>query len=162
MAAAGAPRKPRFLCLHGFRTSGEILTTQINKWPESVLRRIDLVYPDGPFPAEGKSDVEGIFDPPYYEWFQFNKVDTPICLAFGTAPRRQTLGDLSTNRFPLVQEFTEYTNFDECLEYIEDCIVKHGPIDGLLGFSQVHIDQDHPLPFSLPYFESGREEDIEL
>ncbi|PKI73555.1 hypothetical protein CRG98_006136 [Punica granatum] len=103
---AVAPRKPRFLCLHGFRTSGEILRTQINKWPESVLQRVDLVFPDGPFPAEGKSDVEGIFDPPYYEWFQFNK------------------------------EFTEYTNFEECLEYIEDCIVKHGPIDGLLGFSQ--------------------------
>ncbi|KAK4740877.1 hypothetical protein SAY87_024465 [Trapa incisa] len=106
-AMAEAPRKPRLLCLHGFRTSGEILRTQLNnKWPESVLRRMELVFPDGPFPAQGKSDVEGIFDPPYYEWFQFNK------------------------------EFTEYVNFDECLEYIEDCIVKHGPIDGLLGFSQ--------------------------
>lgn len=99
-------RKPRFLCLHGFRTSGEILNKQINKWPESVRRKLDLVFADGPFPATGKSDVEGIFDPPYYEWFQFNK------------------------------EFNEYTNFDECLNYIEECMIKHGPIDGLLGFSQ--------------------------
>ncbi|KAL3577154.1 hypothetical protein D5086_022437 [Populus alba] len=57
-------------------------------------------------PSQGKSDVEGIFDPPYYEWFQFNK------------------------------EFSEYTNFDECLAYIEDFMIKNGPFDGLLGFSQ--------------------------
>lgn len=31
----------------------------------------------------------------------------------------------------------EYENFDECLTYIEDCMIKHAPIDGLLGFSQV-------------------------
>ncbi|XVE95224.1 hypothetical protein REPUB_Repub02eG0077700 [Reevesia pubescens] len=99
--------KPRFLCLHGFRTSGAILKKQIEtKWPQSVLEKIDLVYPDAPFPAQGKSDVEGIFDPPYYEWFQFNK------------------------------EFTSYTNFDECLAYIEDIMIKQGPFDGLLGFSQ--------------------------
>ena len=71
---AEIPRKPRFLCLHGFRTSGEILKTQVHKWPESVLQMLDLVYLDAPFPSQGKSDVEGIFDPPYYEWFQFNKV----------------------------------------------------------------------------------------
>lgn len=68
-------RKPRFLCLHGFRTSGEILKTQVTmKWPESVTQKLDLVYLDAPFPCQGKSEVEGIFDPPYYEWFQFNKV----------------------------------------------------------------------------------------
>ncbi|XP_021743625.1 dihydrofolate reductase-like [Chenopodium quinoa] len=99
-------RKPRFLCLHGFRTSGEIMKKQIHKWPEFVCDKLDLVFPDAPFPAQGKSDVEGIFDPPYYEWFQFNK------------------------------EFTTYNNFEECLEYIEELIIKHGPIDGLMGFSQ--------------------------
>ncbi|XVF36627.1 hypothetical protein REPUB_Repub19eG0073300 [Reevesia pubescens] len=100
-------RKPRFLCLHGFRTSGTILKKQIEtKWPQSVLEKLDLVYTDAPFPAQGKSDVEGIFDPPYYEWFQFNN------------------------------EFTSYTNFDECLAYIEDIMIKQGPFDGLLGFSQ--------------------------
>ncbi|XP_030454457.1 dihydrofolate reductase [Syzygium oleosum] len=102
----GKEQRPRILCLHGFRTSGEILKKQVLKWPDSVLRDVDLVFPDGPFPAQGKSDVEGIFDPPYFEWFQFNK------------------------------EFTEYTNFDECLAYIEDLMIKQGPFDGLLGFSQ--------------------------
>ncbi|KAL8145453.1 uncharacterized protein LOC141706988 isoform X1 [Apium graveolens] len=99
-------RKPRFLCLHGFRTSGHILKTQLNKWPEFVLDKLDLVFPDAPFPCTGKSGVDGIFDPPYYEWYQSN------------------------------QDFTEYTNFDECLEYIQECMIKHGPFDGLLGFSQ--------------------------
>ncbi|EEF48586.1 esterase AGAP003155 [Ricinus communis] len=99
-------KKPRFLCLHGFRTSGEILKKQIHKWPESLLQNLDLVFLDAPYPANGKSEVEGIFDPPYYEWFQFNA------------------------------EFTEYTNFDECLAYIEDFMIKNGPFDGLLGFSQ--------------------------
>lgn len=28
-------------------------------------------------------------------------------------------------------------NFDECVEYVEECMIKHAPIDGLLGFSQV-------------------------
>ncbi|KAL2513357.1 alpha/beta-Hydrolases superfamily protein [Abeliophyllum distichum] len=100
-------KKLRFLCLHGFRTSGEVLKKQlVTKWPESVLERLDLVFVDAPLPCRGKSEVEGIFDPPYYEWFQFNK------------------------------EFTEYENFDECLAYVEDCMLKHGPFDGLLGFSQ--------------------------
>ena len=99
-------RKPRILCLHGFRTSGEIMKTQIHKWPQNVLEKLDLVFLDGPFPSQGKSEVEGIFDPPYYEWFQFN------------------------------QEFTEYTNFEKCLQYIEDYMIKHGPFDGLMGFSQ--------------------------
>ena len=36
----------------------------------------DLVFLDAPFPCQGKSDVDGIFDPPYYEWFQFNEVQS--------------------------------------------------------------------------------------
>ncbi|XP_024027947.1 esterase AGAP003155 [Morus notabilis] len=100
-------KKPRVLCIHGFRTSSEILKRMLQKrWPETVLQKLDLVFLDAPFPAHGKSDVEGIFDPPYYEWFQGN------------------------------QDFTEYKNFEECLKYIEDYMVKNGPFDGFLGFSQ--------------------------
>ncbi|XVE83086.1 hypothetical protein DITRI_Ditri16bG0058900 [Diplodiscus trichospermus] len=99
-------RKPRILCLHGFRTSAEILKKLVLRWPASVLDKLDLVFLDGPFPAQGKSEVEGIFDPPYYEWFQDN------------------------------EDFSEYTNFEECLAYIEDYMIKNGPFDGFLGFSQ--------------------------
>nr|GME16099.1 rhodanese-like domain-containing protein 6 [Ipomoea batatas] len=107
-------KKPRFLCLHGFRTSAEILKKQVfRRWSSSVVEKLDLVFVDAPFPCQGKSDVEGFFDPPYYEWFQFNK------------------------------EFTEYQNFDNCLAYIEDCMIKYGPFDGLLGFSQFNSQPLH-------------------
>jgi len=99
-------KKLRVLCLHGFRTSGSILEKQVGKWDRSVLERLDLCFLDAPFPAEGKSDVEDHFPPPYYEWFQFNR------------------------------EFTEYRNMDECMAYIEEYMIEHGPFDGLLGFSQ--------------------------
>ncbi|PWA36987.1 hypothetical protein CTI12_AA580690 [Artemisia annua] len=103
---ASVERKPRILCLHGFRTSGKIFETQTKKWPETVLEKVEFIFPDAPFPCNGKSEVEGIFDPPYYEWFQFNK------------------------------EFTDYENLDKCLEYIEELMIKQAPIDGLAGFSQ--------------------------
>ncbi|MCI31800.1 UPF0483 protein, partial [Trifolium medium] len=31
---------------------------------------------------------------------------------------------------------TEYRNFEECIAYIEDYMLKNGPFDGLLGLSQ--------------------------
>ncbi|KAG9447408.1 hypothetical protein H6P81_013536 [Aristolochia fimbriata] len=99
-------KKPRVMCLHGFRTSGYILSKQLAKWPDSVLGQLDLVFVDAPLSGQGKSDVEGFFPPPYYEWFRY----TPGC--------------------------REYEHFDECLAYIEECMIKHGPFDGFLGFSQ--------------------------
>ncbi|KAH0863317.1 hypothetical protein HID58_080528, partial [Brassica napus] len=75
-------RKPRFLCLHGFRTSAEIMKIQLHKWPKAVIDRLDLVFLDAPFPCQGKSDVDGVFDPPYYEWFQFNEVQSLLSLWF--------------------------------------------------------------------------------
>jgi len=36
-----------------------------------------------------------------------------------------------------VQDFTEYTNFEEGLAYIEDYMVNNGPFQGIMGFSQV-------------------------
>jgi len=99
-------KKAKVLCLHGFRTSGNFLKKQISKWHPSIFQQFDMVFPDGIFPAGGKSEIDGIFPPPYFEWFQFNK------------------------------EFTEYTNLDECISYLCDYMVKNGPFEGLLGFSQ--------------------------
>eukprot|EP01018_Ginkgo_biloba_P039078 Gb_39255 [translate_table: standard] len=99
-------RKLRVLCLHGFRTSASFLHKQISKWDSSITEKLDMSFLDGPFPAGGKSDIEGIFPPPYYEWFQFNK------------------------------DFTEYTNLDKGLSFIVEYMEKNGPFDGLLGFSQ--------------------------
>lgn len=99
-------KKMKILCLHGFRTSGSFLKKQISKWDPSIFAHFDLDFPDGLFPAGGKSDIEGYFPPPYFEWFQFDK------------------------------DFTEYTNLEECISYLCDYITTKGPYDGLLGFSQ--------------------------
>jgi hypothetical protein len=106
-------KKFKVLCLHGFRTSGSFLKKQISKWNPSIFQQFDMVFPDGIFPAGGKSEIEGIFPPPYFEWFQFNK------------------------------DFTEYTNLDECISYLCDYMVKNGPFDGLLGFSQVKMEPSY-------------------
>ncbi|KAM7255902.1 hypothetical protein ACFE04_011643 [Oxalis oulophora] len=98
--------KMKILCLHGFRTSGSFLQKQISKWDPSIFSNFELDFPNGSFPAGGKSDIEGIFPPPYFEWFQFDK------------------------------EFTEYTNLEECISYLCEYITTKGPFDGLLGFSQ--------------------------
>ncbi|WOL06795.1 hypothetical protein Cni_G15529 [Canna indica] len=99
-------KKMKVLCLHGFRTSGSFLCKQISKWDPSIFQHFQLEFPDGIFPAGGKSEIEGIFPPPYFEWFQFNK------------------------------EFTEYQNLEQCISYLCDYITKNGPFHGLLGFSQ--------------------------
>ena len=67
-------RKPRILCLHGFRTSAAILKKLILRWPENVLDQLDVDFLDAPYPAQDQSAVEGIFDPPFLEWFQSDKV----------------------------------------------------------------------------------------
>ncbi|XP_038694686.1 esterase OVCA2-like isoform X2 [Tripterygium wilfordii] len=99
-------KKPRILCLHGFRTSAKILQDLLMKWPQTLLEKLDFDFLNAPFPAEGESGLEGVFDPPYYEWYQSDK------------------------------EHMNYGNLPECVAYIEDYMVKHGPFDGLLGFSQ--------------------------
>jgi len=63
-------KKAKVLCLHGFRTSGNFLKKQISKWHPSIFQQFDMVFPDGIFPAGGKSEIDGIFPPPYFEWFQ--------------------------------------------------------------------------------------------
>nr|GEW35277.1 hypothetical protein [Tanacetum cinerariifolium] len=100
------------MCLHGYRTSGVILQKPIlEKWPQFLLDQLDLVFMDGPYPAQGKAAVEGIFEPPFYEWFQAD------------------------------EEYKEFYNFEECLAKVEEFMLNHGPFDGVLGFSQLLIVQ---------------------
>ncbi|XP_049373126.1 uncharacterized protein LOC125838114 [Solanum verrucosum] len=99
-------KKMKILCLHGFRTSGNFLKKQLSKWDPSIFAHFEMEFPDGIFAAGGKSDIEGIFPPPYFEWFQYN------------------------------EDFTEYENLEECISYLCEYITSKGPFDGLLGFSQ--------------------------
>ncbi|KAE9449660.1 hypothetical protein C3L33_18440, partial [Rhododendron williamsianum] len=84
----------KILCLHGFRTSGSFLEKQISKWDPSIFHHhFDMEFPDGRYPAGGKSDIEGIFPPPYFEWFQFEKGATLSALLLGYQAQGKVLKD---------------------------------------------------------------------
>jgi hypothetical protein len=36
-----------------------------------------------------------------------------------------------------LQDYSAYTNLEECRQFITDYMEKHGPFDGLMGFSMV-------------------------
>lgn len=38
--------------------------------------------------------------------------------------------------YNIFQDFTEYTNLEECITYLTEYIIANGPFDGFLGFSQ--------------------------
>ncbi|XP_026392000.1 uncharacterized protein LOC113287453 isoform X2 [Papaver somniferum] len=88
-------KKMKILCLHGFRTSGSFLKKQISKWDPSIFPddQFELVFPDGIFPAGGKSEIEGVFPPPYFEWFQFNQGAALSGLLLGYQAQGKVLKD---------------------------------------------------------------------
>lgn len=107
----GAEQKPqrklRLLGLHGFRTNGAILRHQLSKWGPSLNDLFEVDCLDAPLPCSGKSEVESLFEGPYYEWYRFNK------------------------------DYTEFYHVDEKLfSYITDYMKQNGPYDGFIGFSQ--------------------------
>lgn len=101
-------RKLRILCLHGFRTSGKILSEQVAlaKWGPLHDDIAELEFIDGPWPARGKSNVENKFAGPYLEWYQFN------------------------------EDSSEVFGLEEATSRFSEHLSSHGPFDGLLGFSQ--------------------------
>jgi hypothetical protein len=140
-------RRPRFLCLHGFRTSGEIMRLQVmGRWPAEVTSRVDLVFPDAPFPAGGASPVAGVFDPPYFEWCQFDGEVRLGPASLSQFHRRcielisvsELINFVSTDLgwLNLDQDFLGWRNLDRCFSHVEELMVREGPFDGLLGFSQ--------------------------
>ena len=101
-----ASRRLRFLCLHGRRTSAEIMRGQT-----MALRsyaQIDCVFLDAPYVASKPADdmISMIYpDSPYLEWF-----------------------DPKATNFPQMLE--------DCIMYLIDFVDKYGPFDGIIGFSQ--------------------------
>ncbi|MCO5570645.1 hypothetical protein L7F22_024372 [Adiantum nelumboides] len=115
-------QKLKVLCLHGLRTSGIIMETQLRKLDQTVLDLLDMTCLDAPHPANGKSDVEGIFQPPYLEWFQFKKTEAG----------------------------TIFTHLRECIQFILDFMEKHGPwhcwiFSGsfYMKYNRAHFYQQH-------------------
>jgi len=101
----GENRKPRVLCLHGWRTSGDIMKNQMAAFRSHI--DMDYVYLDAPFRATGEPDA-GIatFYPnrDYFEWY--------------------------------LKDETAAEGKRKSLEYILSVLLKQGPFDGIIGFSQ--------------------------
>jgi predicted esterase len=117
--------KPRILCLHGWRTNGEILSMQMAALQANTS--MDCVFIDAPFPGRGEPD-KGIAlfypDRPYYEWFyRSKKVET-------------TSDDADTTSSNQLKASAKYENLEESIKFLTDHLDAHGPYDGILGFSQ--------------------------
>ncbi|GIL53310.1 hypothetical protein Vafri_8941 [Volvox africanus] len=71
--AATAPRRPRLLALHGWRTSAAVLAQQLQRSGlGTALEEVaELDYLNGPHPARGPPtpDVQRAFQPPFFEWW---------------------------------------------------------------------------------------------
>ncbi|KAG5529496.1 hypothetical protein RHGRI_030028 [Rhododendron griersonianum] len=59
--------------------------------------------------------------------YKLSDVAIPICFVFNDSCE----GNQQTGL-----DYSEVYNFEECLNFIEDFMIKHGPFDGLMGFSQ--------------------------
>ncbi len=97
----------KVLCLHGWRTSGEILFMQTAAWRHHISA--NYTFLNAPIQAEGPPVEEiSVFYPnrAYYEW---------------TSRINPSAADESTRN---------------ALCYIAKYMNDHGPFDGLLGFSQ--------------------------
>lgn len=117
-------QKARILCLHGWRTNGDILSMQMAALQANT--DMDCFFIDAPFPGRGEPDKGIAFfypDRQYYEWFYRTKVD------------KSAVPDMS---IPSGKSgpFAGYDNLDESMEYLSRHIDITGPYDGLLGFSQ--------------------------
>ena len=118
MARVETLSRPRILCLHGWRTNGDILSTQMAALQANT--DMECLFIDAPFPGRGEPDKGiAIFYPdrPYYEWFYRTKV-------------AEISDNIKTN------SFAGYDNLEESMNYLKDYLESNGPYDGLLGFSQ--------------------------
>ena len=112
-------RKQRLLCLHSFRTSGEILAQQLflfSNLGSVLIETCDLTYIDAPHRCSPADDeklepmIKQVFNGPYHEWFN--------------AQQQANGGGL------------EYEYLFESLKAVEHAVRTRGPFDGFLGFSQ--------------------------
>eukprot|EP01032_Pedospumella_encystans_P014493 gene14493-16638_t len=101
-------RKLRILCLHGWRTSGKILSMQTAAMQYHTP--LEYHFVTAPHAAEGPPDSGiGIYYPnhTYFEWY---------------------LKSMSNDG--------HYAGLDESIKLVLSTLIQEGPFDGILGFSQ--------------------------
>jgi predicted esterase len=99
----------KLLALHGYRTSGQILSMQTAGMRHHT--GMECVFPDAPHPASGPADllIQQFYSSyKYYEWY-VRKDD-----------------DIDSSKAMMNQS----------LDFLVNYVAKHGPFEGILGFSQ--------------------------
>tara|TARA_B110000090_G_scaffold140063_1_gene153973 strand:+ start:68 stop:466 length:399 start_codon:yes stop_codon:yes gene_type:complete len=114
--SSGSKKPVRVLCLHGWRTSGEIMARQMKKLVQTINMEgddVEFLFPDAPFEAKGApQELVEVFFPglPYFEWTTVDSKDN-----FNTLKEQE---------------------IETSLAAIES-IMAENPVDVIVGFSQV-------------------------
>ena len=111
----------KLLCLHSFRTSGDIMSAQMAKYSNFAAAMTGLVtlhFLDGPrvcdaaAVAKVPAKIQEKLPPPYFEWWNAREDE-----AAGTGT-------------------VIYDDLDRTLALLREAEQANGPFDGVLGFSQ--------------------------
>eukprot|EP01059_Diplonema_ambulator_P000758 TRINITY_DN10607_c0_g1_i1.p1 TRINITY_DN10607_c0_g1~~TRINITY_DN10607_c0_g1_i1.p1 ORF type:complete len:1465 (+),score=131.45 TRINITY_DN10607_c0_g1_i1:544-4395(+) len=112
-------QKPRgkILCLHGFRSSREVLLSQLGGLVE---RGWELLLVDAPNAARGPGDPSIPQEVTTHEWW--------------SCPSRADKNGVSP--FETAWDGPDKTGLPASLTHLENIVATHGPFTGILGFSQ--------------------------
>ena len=61
--------RPRILCLHGYRSSAEVMELQLRPYAKALGDAVELVGMDAPLHATGPADPTIPEELPTYEWY---------------------------------------------------------------------------------------------
>lgn len=131
--------KLRILALHGYAQSQDIFKSKLGSLRKAFKRKADFTFISAPHRVSMKDNFgEDVSDPQadvYGWWFSTND-----------------------GIFKVV-ESNELVGFEESLKLVEETFEKHGPFDGILGFSQgaafasilCSMQQQKLLPFKFDF-----------
>eukprot|EP00755_Sulcionema_specki_P009708 Sspe_Gene.44437::Locus_21791_Transcript_1_1_Confidence_1.000_Length_9698::g.44437::m.44437 len=109
--------KHRVLCLHGFRSSRDLLQSRLHVYAKAL--QAELIVVDAPHHASGPGDPSVPEGMPLREWWH--------------CPSQARDGVL---HFEDGWFGGEYKGYEDSVEYIMEVAQRHGPVSGVLGFSQ--------------------------
>ena len=109
-ASTEAHRRLRILCLHGYRSSAEVMELQLRPYAEALGGAAELVFVDAPLRATGPNDPTIPKEVPTFEWY--GEPGASFEEGWKREPQAAAL--------------------DEALREI----AASGPYDGVIGFSQ--------------------------
>lgn len=148
---ASGSRPVRVLCLHGTCSSGAILKKQLSRMQPLLKGAAELVFVDGPLKAEEDNPMRAaqekffkgmdFFD--FARWVKDEQADGDSAkfwedLAAKHPDPEDMVKWVERHRSLHFKHSVErqYEELDEALEYLQEQLHKHKPIDGVLGFSQ--------------------------